>query len=137
MTRPLPYDIIEQEKELYLREKLPSPDERLPVDVCALYEVLHTRIFSPGLYIDEQIKALGLRDRSVYCRFKLYFGRTPKDFVVFHRMQLAKRLLATSSLSITSIALSLGYDRPHAFSQTFKRRISCTPSSYRLRGGQK
>jgi len=104
--------------------------------MCAsCYEALRTHIFASGLYIGKLLEELGLHDRSTYCRFNLHFGRTPKDFVIFHRMQLAKRLLAISSLSISSIALSIGYDRPHAFSQTFKRRTGYAPSVYR--GGAK
>jgi|GEM_PF-3354691 len=135
MTHPNPHDIIKEEQESYVKEKLPPPDGCLPVDVRVLYEALRTNIFAPGLYIGKLLEELGLHDRSTYCRFNLHFRRTPKDFVIFHRMQLAKRLLAISSLSISSIALSIGYDRPHAFSQTFKRRTGYAPSVYR--GGGK
>lgn len=135
MPHPNPHDIIKEEQESYVKEKLPPPDGGLPVDVRVLYEALRTHIFASGLYIGKLLEELGLHDRSTYCRFNLHFGRTPKDFVIFHRMQLAKRLLSISSLSISSIALSIGYDRPHAFSQTFKRRTGYAPSVYR--GGAK
>jgi len=135
MPHPNPHDSIKEEQESYVKEKLPPPDGGLPVDVRVLYEALRTHIFASGLYIGKLLEELGLHDRSTYCRFNLHFGRTPKDFVIFHRMQLAKRLLAISSLSISSIALSIGYDRPHAFSQTFKRRTGYAPSVYR--GGAK
>jgi len=51
------------------------------------------------------------------------------------RMERAKRLLATSSMSMKQIAPALGYARQHFFSRQFRQRVGCTPTEYRRRCG--
>lgn len=53
------------------------------------------------------------------------------DFVLKQRMEEAKRLLSTTSLRISEMALRLGYTDISYFSNTFKRIIGQTPSDFR------
>jgi AraC family transcriptional regulator len=63
--------------------------------------------------------------------FKRVTGLPPHQYVLSHRVQLAKRLLADTSLSIAEVAYQLGfYDQSH-FTYHFKRLIGVTPSSLR------
>jgi AraC family transcriptional regulator len=60
--------------------------------------------------------------------FKQATGSTPHQYVLQQRLDLAKRLLIESNLSIANIALQLGfYDQSH-FGTHFKRRFGVSPS---------
>ena len=47
------------------------------------------------------------------------------------RMEEAKRLLLTSSLSLADLAEQLGYDDPYYFSHCFKKIVGVSPLEYR------
>lgn len=65
------------------------------------------------------------------CRREL--GRSPMHHVIFLRMQLAAKLLATTNDKIETIATDVGYENPFVFSTTFKKWVGWRPSEYRSR----
>ena len=65
------------------------------------------------------------------CRREL--GRSPMNHVIYLRMQLAARLLTTTTDKIETIAHAVGYENPFVFSTTFKKWVGWRPSEYRTR----
>ena len=65
------------------------------------------------------------------CRREL--GRSPMNHVIYLRMQLAARLLTSTTDKIETIAHAAGYENAFVFSTTFKKWIGWRPSEYRLR----
>jgi AraC-like DNA-binding protein len=65
------------------------------------------------------------------CRREL--GRSPMHQVIYLRMQLAAKLLATTDDKIETIAHEVGYENPFVFSTTFKKWVGWRPSDYRAR----
>lgn len=65
------------------------------------------------------------------CRREL--GRSPMHHIIFLRMQLAARLLATTDDKIETIATDVGYENPFVFSTTFKKWVGWRPSEYRAK----
>lgn len=63
--------------------------------------------------------------------FAAAFGTTPYQFVLDRRMHRAKTLLATTTMSITDIAMAVGFSTPSHFATTFKNRVGMPPSAYR------
>lgn len=62
--------------------------------------------------------------------FKSIFGITPFEFIRNERMKFAKEWLA-SGVSVSEVALKLGYKNPHHFTATFKKVFKATPSQCR------
>lgn len=62
--------------------------------------------------------------------FKKY-GMTPKNYVLFLRIERAKKLLAEDKCIIGNIAEELGYKDYFYFSRVFKQKVGCSPSEYR------
>ncbi|HAY82145.1 MAG TPA: AraC family transcriptional regulator [Planctomycetaceae bacterium] len=62
------------------------------------------------------------------CRREL--GRTPRQHLIWLRMQRAAELLTTQGGKIESIASQVGYQNPFVFSATFKRCMGWPPSEY-------
>jgi AraC family transcriptional regulator len=67
-----------------------------------------------------------------FCRsFKQSFGIPPHKYQAARRIERAKQLLARRELSITAIAVALGYSETSTFSVAFHRLVGQTPSRYR------
>lgn len=64
-------------------------------------------------------------------QFKLLFGKTPHQYVVSKRLELAIRLLQDNSLSITEICSKVGFESLGSFSWMFKKRFGVSPDQYR------
>jgi AraC-like DNA-binding protein len=64
-------------------------------------------------------------------RFRELLGTTPFDTLLAARLNMARRLLATTDLSVKEVADRAGYPNPLYFSRVFKSRLSLNPLSYR------
>lgn len=63
--------------------------------------------------------------------FKKNMGMTLPAYITSIRMDKAKYLLTHTSLSISAIANTIGYDDPNYFSQVFKNKEGLSPSLYK------
>jgi len=77
------------------------------------------------------VDACGIPERSLKRRFKAATGTTLIAHVQNLRVEEAKRLLETQSLSADEIAAEVGYDNPTFFRRLFKRSTGLTPGAYR------
>ena len=66
-----------------------------------------------------------------FCRtFKQSFGTSPHRYHTRLRIERAKALLETHSLSVTEIGMSLGFSDASAFTAAFRKVTGFTPRSY-------
>lgn len=63
--------------------------------------------------------------------FKASTGKSPLQYVISERIDLAKVLLKTTKLSVSEICYRTGYQDLSRFGQHFKRATGATPSQYR------
>lgn len=72
------------------------------------------------------------RSRFHFCTaFRLATGRTPHEWLTGLRIERARALLADPRLSVTEIALSVGYKTPSAFAASFRKIAGITPTMFR------
>jgi len=95
--------------------------------------------------VDQPQKSMNLKKMAASCDyspdhfrkiFKQLIGRSPNDFIVHWRIEMAKRLLAESSLSVEQIAETLGYHHATFFIRQFHTRTRQTPGQFRVRRTQ-
>ena len=60
-----------------------------------------------------------------------------KEYVVERKMEEAKRLILSGSLSLDEIAIRVGYDQYRSFQRVFKKEEGITPSEYQNSRGRK
>jgi len=71
-------------------------------------------------------------DRSYLCRlFNEHKNVSPKQYLEDLKMKRATQYLKLPNLSVTEVALSLGYSDCHAFHKAFKKNYGCSPSAWR------
>jgi AraC-like DNA-binding protein len=75
----------------------------------------------------------GASRSSLDDRFRQVLGQSPIRYLTASRMHLAGDLLATTELSVFTIARRIGYDSEEAFSRAFKRERGVSPSQLRVR----
>ena len=72
------------------------------------------------------------RSLSTFKReFRRHYGVSPGKWLIERRLECSVRLLITTSMSVTNIALESGFEQPAHFSRSFKARYGQTPSEYR------
>ncbi|CDZ68711.1 Transcriptional regulator [Neorhizobium galegae bv. orientalis] len=92
-------------------------------------------------YIHENLTAnLSLQDMAAEAAMSRFhfvraftraLGRSPLQYVIHERMELAKLLLKTTRLPISSIAARVGYEDVSRFGQRFRRQTGTTPAAFR------
>lgn len=81
--------------------------------------------------LDSLAAAAGMSRSSFAARFKRTVGLAPIDYLLRWRIRLASKRLRASKDSVSSIALSLGYESESGFSTAFKRVTAESPIQYR------
>lgn len=83
------------------------------------------------------IEALGRKaamGRTAFAaRFRDVVGQTPLEYITTWRMQLGKRLLRETRLSLDQVASRVGYESSASFSRVFTRQVGERPGAYRRR----
>lgn len=70
--------------------------------------------------------------KSEFCRrFKKSMRQTPFDFLLHYRIRKSLPLLYRNELSITEIAVQVGFSGTSYFSEIFRKFMGCSPSQYR------
>lgn len=62
--------------------------------------------------------------------FKQTTGLPPHQFVIYHRVERAKRLIAEGRLSLANIAIDVGFSDQSQLSRHFKRLVGVTPKRF-------
>ena len=97
------------------------------IDVCSYLSQNCTENIS----LDDAADYAGFSRYHFSRLFKEKAGMTFSDYLAQVRVDHAKRLLATTDLSIAEVAAAIGYQEANSFSRLFKTRTGKSPSDYR------
>lgn len=89
--------------------------------------------YSHNIKVAEVAKYVGLDRKYISTVFKNIMGVTLQQYLINYRLNKAKDMMKESTLSIGSIARSVGYGDPLTFSRMFKKLSGESPSDYRRR----
>ena len=81
--------------------------------------------------VDRVAAHVGISRKYLFAIFKKFLGISPKDYMIDYRMKRAAEFLKDKSISIGSIAYSVGYHDPLTFSKMFKQKMGLSPTQYR------
>jgi len=93
-------------------------------------EYVHAHL-ADKLLVSELAKAIGFSPRHFIRAFRETFHETPMQFVLNLRFQEAKKLLGSTNMPITEIALSCGFSHAQHFSGAFRKHVGISPSEFR------
>lgn len=93
---------------------------------------INEQIFDNELTLDAIKGLCGIKGKSFSAKFKRSVGTYPSDYIITHRIEMAKILLKETECSITDIALETGFSSLSSFDKTFLSRAGKSPSEWRL-----
>jgi len=64
--------------------------------------------------------------------YKQYYGRTPMQYLIERRLQVAKEFL-TKGYGVTQTCFDVGFESPASFATLFKSKFGLTPIAFRKR----
>lgn len=101
-------------------------DARIAPALCLMHS-------DPGRQwqLEELAKSVAMSRTTFALRFKTMAGVPPLTYLLNWRMRIAERALRDQNISMSALALSVGYTSESAFSNAFKRTIGIAPKRYR------
>ncbi|MDO4445022.1 MAG: DNA-binding response regulator [Bacillota bacterium] len=63
--------------------------------------------------------------------FKTYGNEKLSVYIMYQKLQEAKKMLLETDMSVQQIGVELGYQSPQAFARAFRRELGMTPQEYR------
>ena len=86
-----------------------------------------------GFSLAELARHLAVSERTLNRRFKLATGEAPLHYLQSLRVDVAKRLLATTGLSVDAVSARVGYSDLSTFRRLFRRETGLSPRDYQRR----
>ncbi len=123
----LQFEALKREnKSKNCKQKLKSEDiER----IYHAKDILLTRWQNPPSLL-ELAREVGLNDYKLKIGFRHCFKTTVFGTLQDYRMERARQLLASGSVTVTGIARTVGYTNRSHFAAAFKRKYGVNPSIY-------
>jgi len=117
--------------------------ERRSTDYRSLYDpaviqAMHYIRFNAckGIKVEQVLDAVGMSRSNLEKRFKDETGETIHALIHSEKLEKARSLLVSSSLSINEISQMCGYPSLQYFYSVFKKSYATTPKEYRERFGE-
>lgn len=136
-----------------IEKNIAQLDKKISIDMDVIkanikddYETINKIMDKVMIYISNNIKKnITLEEISKYVNMSpSYFSRTFKKeigmnyttYLMNKKMEVAKKLLADTTIPVNNIALELSYKEANYFSKVFRRHVGKTPTAYRLEHGK-
>jgi len=112
------------------RNRLQKPEsyQHLPSDIKRAAEVMHQNLFQPKLTVGWLREQCRLNGNSFSARFKYHMGQYPKNYILHHRIEMAKILLINTNATLSTVSIALGFARYSTFCKSFKRHTGQIPN---------
>ncbi len=99
---------------------------------CAQFTKRYLEVyFYKPIKITDICKILHVSHTYLYKEFNKKYGESPKSFLTKIKIENAKNLLKDSSLNVSQVAQSVGFDNILAFSAFFKKNTGLSPTDYK------
>ena len=89
--------------------------------------------YTENIKLEDIARAVGTTVYTISKIFKSEIGIPPMRYVILRRMGEAQNLLINTDMTITRIAISVGYNNSNYFQNVFKDFMQMTPKEYRKR----
>lgn len=106
----------------------PPPVSQERIQLMLTYIHQH---FREKLTLDQIAAAAAVSQRECLRCFRSCIQTTPFTYLTDYRLQMAERLLRTTNLSVTEIALETGFSDGAYFSKLFRQARRLSPTQYR------
>jgi AraC-like DNA-binding protein len=109
-----------------------SPDIERLANLRAAKDLMD-RSYAEALDLDAIAREAGYSRFHFVRSFRDTFGRTPRDYLSFRRVERARELLRSANLTVTEVCYVVGFSSLGSFSARFKAEVGLSPSAFRER----
>lgn len=120
----------EGDQAQYIERPLPASDGTGPIAETMAWALEH---LDQRLPVGALAARAQMSTRNFTRRFRETAGTTPAEWVLARRLDESRRMLETTSWSVSRIAAVCGFASPVTFRQNFALAYATTPTSYRRR----
>jgi YesN/AraC family two-component response regulator len=103
----------------------------IPSKLRKILDYIETHL-NQGLSLERLANEVGMTSYYFAKLFKQSTGKSVHQYVIYRRVERAKRLLKQSDLSIADIAAECGFANPSHLALHFKRLIGVSPKKFRF-----
>lgn len=121
----------QKDHDIYINAKLTLPHTELNTLECVRRAICKSPLSPPT--IEELCRIAAMSQTKLRELFRKTYGITLGSYIQQGKLEQSLVLLADTSLSITEIAKSLGYNNPSKFAAAFKKTYKTLPSEYRIK----
>ncbi|MFD0960483.1 AraC family transcriptional regulator [Paenibacillus chungangensis] len=108
-----------------------SSDAETPSDwVSKSLDFIHA-FYTEKITVDDVARYVGLHRTYMSKIFTREVGMPPSEYLIKTRLEQGKKLLLESALSVTEIALSVGYPDIYSYTRAFTRQFGSSPNAIR------
>lgn len=101
------------------------------VDIVKKIDEFIKNNYEKNITYDKLSEIFKINSTTMKSCYKSVFGQTIKEAITSKRLEVAADFLNNTSISITEIAIRVGFTDHAKFSNTFKNKFNLTPSEYR------
>ena len=94
-------------------------------------KLINRNFTSTECRVEKIAEIVDISRSQLYRSFMDKFGASPKAYIDTLRVDLAKKLLTRSDMSVSEISYSVGYSEPLYFSTAFRKATGFSPSDFR------
>lgn len=118
-------------EELHRLEAIGSPIKLVNQDRIQSMLAFIQQNYDSKITLEEIAAAASVSKRECIRCFQTCLQKTPFEYLLEYRIQMAEKLLRTSNASITEIAMKTGFSNSAYFSKIFRKLRNTTPGEYR------
>lgn len=96
-----------------------------------LRHAIYANLSNPDFSVGDEMRKFPLSLNYLRDQFDAEMGMSPKQYLQTIRVEQAKKLFSTSSLSVIDVAKLCGFSDPYYFSRFFKKVTGKSPSDYK------
>jgi len=96
-----------------------------------MFQIIEKNASNPDLSVEMLSSALGCSSRKLYRKLKEITPKTPNEMIKEYRLDMVKRLLITTNLSVDEIMYKAGFINRGTFFKVFSQQFNMTPKKYR------
>ena len=101
-----------------------------------IYFLQKNNRFTQKVTLDEIANYVGYSKFYTSSMFHKKYGMTIQDFILYLRVEYAKKLLVQSNYSITEIILECGFSSTSNFYSKFIKLVGCSPNKFKQKARQ-
>ena len=95
-----------------------------------LYSLMDAELSDEDLDIATLASKLNISRTKFYYKMKGLTGKSPSDFFMQYKLNIAAKLLIEGKLNVSEIAIKTGFTSLAHFSKSFKKQFGVSPSKY-------